>query len=276
MTTVSGAAAVLVGIDLGAPPTGLRHFHTGLTNRSYRFELNGRPQVLRLDTGNAATLGMDRSREFAILERASAAGLAPEVRYADATAGVLVYAWLPGRPRAAGDLADGETLASIAGLLRAVHELPTCGSALDVAAAARRYAGITRADASLHAFADKCVAIVTATPPGERARCCHNDIVAGNLIGNGKLRLIDWEFACDNDSLFDLASLIGYHDLDAESAATLLAAYCGKRPGEERERLALQCRLFDALQWLWLAAEQVLRPSPRRLERLVQLGRRIA
>lgn len=269
-------AAVLAGLGrrIGIAPV-YRELQAGLTNRSYLVEAEGRPHVLRLDTAHAATMGLDRGLEFEIQRRAADAGFAPRVLAADPDEGWLLYEYLEGRVLQPADLADHAVLETIAKLLRAVHGLPVSGRVLPVADAAARYAALVQSDPDLAAFAHRCAEVVATAPSPDTIRCCHNDVVAANIVSNGRLRLIDWEYACDNDPLFDLASLVGYHDLDERAVGVLLSAYSGASDGEMRERLAAQCRLFDALQWLWLAAQQLLAPDDGQVLRLAALRRRI-
>ena len=124
--------------------------------------------------------------------------------------------------------------------------------------------------------ADRFLRIVDAHgAPGEQLACCHNDAVAANVVEGRDLRMIDWEYCGDNDPLFDLASLIGYHDLPPAGSAILLDSYAGGAGAELREKLREQCRLFDALQWLWLAAKQSRRPAPGRAARLSAIAGRV-
>ena len=271
VTEVLGA----IGRRLKVSPT-YREIQAGLTNRSYLVEVNGRSHVLRLDTRHAARMGLDRRLEFEIQRRAAARGIAPPILAAEPDEGWLLYEYLDGRVLKPGDLTDRATIEAIAEVLRIVHDLPASRRVLSVNDAAARYLAIVRPDSSLSAFAHRCVERVAAAPTPATIRCCHNDIVAANIVANGRLRLIDWEYACDNDPLFDLASLAGYHDLDERIVADLLAAYSGTSDGELRERLVEQRRLFDALQWLWLAAQQVIAPSGPQLDRLRALKERIA
>lgn len=277
MSPAPGVLEVLASVArrLDLPAT-YRELQAGLTNTSYLVDVNGRPHVLRIDTPHAQTLGLDRELEYRVQRRAADAGLAPAIVAAEPAAGWVVYEYLPGRALVPGDLADRKTLEAIAALLRAVHALPVAGRTLSVTAAASRYAAVVEADRQLLPFARGCVEVVVESPPADDVRCCHNDIVAGNLISNGRLRLIDWEYACDNEPLFDLASLAGYHDLDERAVTILLGAYAGGHDRAMRERLERQRRLFDALQWLWLAAQQVLAPNDAQRRRLTVLERRIA
>lgn len=257
----------------------IKAIHSGLTNRSYLVERDGQRLVLRLDTEYTASLGLDRGTELAVRRAAAAAGIAPRIYFAEPAAGILVSEFLAGRVPDERELANPPILEAVADVLRRVHALPECGKPFAAATSAARYAELVRPDRELYAFAKQCVQSIAAIPANGRFRCCHNDIVAGNVIvettGNGAVRLIDWEYACDNEPMFDLACLIGYHDLPAVPAEILLDAYTGGANSEDRERLELQLRLFDLLQWLWLAVQQLLAPMPQQLERLVELRQRI-
>jgi thiamine kinase-like enzyme len=257
----------------------IKAIHASLTNRSYLVERDGQRLVLRLDTEHTASLGLDRDTELAVRRAAAAAGIAPRIYFADPAAGILVSEYLTGRAPDVQELANPPMLEAVADALRKVHALPVCGKLFAATTSAARYAELVHPDRELYAFAKKCAESIAAIPVNGRSRCCHNDIVAGNVIvgpmENGAVRLIDWEYACDNEPIFDLASLIGYHDLPAGPAEILLNAYTGGANSEDRERLALQLRLFDLLQWLWLAVQQLLAPKPQQRERLVNLRQRI-
>jgi thiamine kinase len=247
----------------------------GLTNRSYLVRAKGADFVLRLDTEHARTLGLNRSVELAIWREAAKADVAPEVVFADPDAGILLYEYLPAPVWRRSSLNDPQNLRTLAELLRRVHALPPSGEPIDLVAAASRYAFNASENASLASFAAHCVSIVKEIPAPTLRCCCHNDVVAGNIVGTFKLKLLDWEYACDNDPFFDLASVVAYHDLKAGHIGWLLDAYTGGRDPEAKERLELQIRLYDAVQWLWLAVRYVVAPRKRYLKRLDDLQRRI-
>ena len=257
----------------------LREIGGGLTNRSFLIRSHGARFVLRLDAKHTAAFGLDRRTELRILRNAAEASLAPEVRYADPAAGILLYEYLPGPVWDRASLDDNNRLERLAALLRKVHGLPASGVALDPLAAALRYESMVSRHPELRTDAARCVAIVRATPEPPTRCCCHNDMVASNIVGNAigdaRLKLLDWEYACDNDPCFDLASLIAYHDLGAEQTDRLLDSYTGGRTPEAREHLEMQLRLFDALQMLWFAVRCVIAPDSEHRSRLEQLRRRI-
>jgi thiamine kinase len=250
-----------------------REIGGGLTNRSFVVRSGGRQFVLRLDAKHTSTFGLDRSTEFRILRNAAEVSLAPEVRFADPDSGILVYEYLPGPVWDRASLDDSDNLGRLAALLRRVHGLSKSGVALDALAAALRYQTVASRHSQLRADAARCVEIVRASPEPPVRCCCHNDVVAANVVGDTRLKLLDWEYACDNDPYFDLASLIGYHDLSSRQTGRLLDGYTGARTPEAKERLELQLRLYNAIQWLWFAARCVIDPNSEHRARLEQIRR---
>lgn len=247
----------------------------GLTNRVYRIGRGGEVFVLRLDDEQTHTFGLNRSRELGILRNASAAGLAPDIFYADAERGILLSRYIDGRVWTADDLASRENIEALAEVLRLVHALPSSGERFDPFAVAGGYLGKLESRPDLHAFGERCKAIVESIGKIIFCCCCHNDVVAANVVASPNLMLLDWEYACDNDPMFDLASLIVYHELDESTANGLLNAYAGGEASELRERLAVQMRVYGAILWLWLATRQMLSPTPSQARRLEKLRRKL-
>lgn len=247
----------------------------GLSNRSWLVQTEDRKLVLRIDGPRRKELGLDRRTETAILERAAGQGLAPEIVLADAEAGILVYEYLVGRCWTRVDLENEANLEALAALLRRVHALPRSGVPFDATGAAVRYLELIGGNRALLSVGQRCHEIVESSPAPAGVACCHNDVVAANVVATPELRLLDWEYACDNEPLFDLASVIGYHGLGEAQKSRLLRAYAGGEDAELGERLEEQIRLFDALQWLWLAVREVVEPGEEQRARLAELATRI-
>jgi thiamine kinase len=267
------ALALIPDWDSGT--TTLEQFKGGLTNRTFLIRRGAERCVLRLNADSTEAVASDRSCELAVLRSAAQAGLAPDIVFSDIERGILVTEYLPDPVWSSSDLQDRDNLLAIADLLRKVHALPECGMRLDLNLSAARYEEFLERRHGLHAHASRCVEVIAAIPVSEQLVCCHNDIVADNIISSAPLKLIDWEYACDNDPLFDLASLIGFHNLDKKLSHTLLDAYCGGANAEMRERLANQLRVFDAIQWLWLASRHLSNPQQQNVGRLEELQQRI-
>jgi thiamine kinase-like enzyme len=109
-------------------------------------------------------------------------------------------------------------------------------------------------DAATLVAAESRLALIDSMPGPMNLCCCHNDLVAENIIATPQVRFLDWEYACDNDPLFDLAIVVAHHDLSDRHADVLLDAYFDGAGRRWREQFATQMRLYDALNWLWSAA----------------------
>ena len=274
-TTMSPADALSRVPELGGEAASWQEIKGGLTNRSYLVERGNDSFVLRLDADHTTVFNLDRISEMDIVARAAAAGLAPELIFADVDAGILLYRYIPGQVWDVSKLDDDRNLEALADLLRRVHDLPESGVRFDPIAVADRYTRNLESRPGLHAFACRCEEIVAAMPLCAEFRCCHNDVVAANVIADPDLKLLDWEYACDNDPMFDLASLIGFHNLQSDRQSVLLKAYAGGKDSELEERLGIQIRLYDVIQWLWLANRQMITASSAQAARLEELQQRI-
>jgi thiamine kinase len=245
----------------------------GLSNRSFKVDTGNESFVLRLDSGHTAELGLDRALETRVRVEAHKAGLGAAVIYADD--GILLSEFLPGEVWRESDLENRDNLAALAALLRKVHALPETGKAFSAAQSARQYAAALSADSELRSFSSQCQELLAAIPVSETRGCCHNDIVTGNIVRHSDLKLLDWEYACDNDPMFDLASVIGFHDLDAAQTDTLFSAYTGGPDPATYVRLQNEIRRFDIIQWLWFATRYSVSPDAKTRLRLNELRSRI-
>jgi len=234
----------------------------GLTNRVYKLSHNGATYVLRLPASVACPVGVDRHHELRVLRQASAVDLAPELVYANAEAGILLLRYIEGQVWTRDDLVVPGNLERLADVLRRVHALPLSGKTFEPATVATGYIGNLNSAPELLEFGHRCRSVVTGIESTGVLCCCHNDVVVGNVIARPNLMLLDWEYACDNEPLYDLASVIDYHSFDQTHADILLDAYCGGITLESRERLAGRIRRYQALLWLWLASRQASVPGP--------------
>lgn len=222
----------------------------GLTNQAWLVEADSRKAVLKIDAIQRSAPFNTRPDEARIQSAAAGAGLAAGVIHASDT--VLMTEYLEGRVWTASDLDDDANLEHLAGALKRLHELPRTGRSFDARGAARRYAADIAG--SNTARVDECLAAIEAIPVPRRLVCCHNDLVADNIIATPAIKFLDWEYAADNDPLFDLATIVAHHGLSDERRNALLDAYCDGAGARERERLAGLERGYRALLWLWNAA----------------------
>ena len=84
---------------------------------------------------------------------------------------------------------------------------------------------------------------------------CHNDLVASNVVDDGELWLVDFEYAASSAPILDLAGLAGLNDYDAAQRARLIAAYYGgERVPFGTEQLDAAIRLVRLLAYFWVLA----------------------
>ena len=222
----------------------------GLTNRTWLLSIGNRKAVLKIDSAPRVAPFNGRLFEQGIQTRAAQADLASRVLFADETSYLTEY--LNGDVWTAADLEKEENLVALANVLRRLHALPLSGRRFDIVGAAHRYRD--RVDSGESDVARKYVEVIEKYRAPLARCCCHNDLVAENIIATRDLRLLDWEYACDNDPLFDLATVVAHHNLSASLATCLLDAYFNGDGERWREKFEQQVILYGALHWLWNGA----------------------
>lgn len=236
----------------------------GLTNRAWLVDMNGQRAVLKIDAEPRSAPFNDRREEARIQQLAAERGLANEVLFASETTYLTEY--VDGEIWGTQHFSDDARLNELAHALKRVHTLPTSGRRFDAFAAATEY--IKNMGDADPRVADRCVQVVRSMRTPDSVACCHNDLVVENILDVGGLRFLDWEYACDNDPLFDLATLVSHHKLSKKQTNTLLNFYFDGDAARWQSRLDQQIRLYEALYWLWRAARSCADIKRiRRLER---------
>lgn len=248
------AALALVPGCAGATAT---RISGGITNQSYRVDVDGQPCVLRIDGKSGGTLGIDRQHELVALREMATLGIGAEVVFSDIAAGVLVTRVVPGRPLEPQDLRQAATAERVVRLMRRVHEGPRFDGVFSPFAVVRDYHQKAAALGTVVAEADRALALMAAVEQclGEPAplRPCHNDLLAANLLIDGaELHIIDWEYAAMGDPFFDIANFVTNLQMADADAEQLFEAYLAKPSSEsQRARLALLRFMSDLREAFW-------------------------
>ncbi len=219
----------------------------GLTNCTWRVEKDGRQAVLKIDDAPRGAPFNERPGEADIQMRAFAAGLANRVLYATET--VYMTEYIEGVVWSLDCLSDDANIEQLGIALRKLHSLPLTGRTFDAAGAARDYVRriVDRDDPKVRDSLRR----IESGPLPPNLCCCHNDLVVGNIINTPETRFLDWEYACDNDPFFDLATLAAHHDLSEAQRATLLDAYFDGDGERWLDQLQRQAEVYTALLYLW-------------------------
>jgi thiamine kinase len=225
----------------------------GWVNSSYLIERDGRRFSLRLARTESERLGVDRVWECAVRQAAGAARLAPRVLRCDGV-GLILSEWANGRVWTRRDAGEPAQLARLASLLRRVHCLAVSATPREMTPESwcQYYEPQLAMKAACAWAAQAQRQIERHTHMPALRALCHSDLHHLNVIDDGALMLLDWEYAHCGDPFWDLAAWIDNHDLDAHCARCLLQEYLG-RPATATEGERLQCLmwLFDYVCWLW-------------------------
>lgn len=222
----------------------------GLTNRAWLLQKNNRKAVLKIDDNPRTAPYNSRIQERDAQAAAAQAGLANPVLFANRQVYLTEYvegaAWNPA------DLDKDSRIDQLASALRRLHSLPMSGRSFNALGAAKLYAqAIDNPDKQLVAA---CLKTIKTTRLPNYLCFCHNDLVAENIIATPALKFLDWEYACDNNPLFDIATIVEHHELSEAHARALLDVYFDGAGESWYTKLVEQQRVYLALLWLWLAS----------------------
>jgi len=222
----------------------------GLTNRTYLVENQRRKAVLKIDDAPRSGPFNERRMEAQLQAKAAQQGLAAAVLFVSDT--VYMTEYLEGIVWSNNCLQDNANLDNLAAALRRLHALPLTGRTFNAVGSARDY--VQRMNGRDADKVSECLKTIEAGPRPPNLCCCHNDLVVANIINTPEVRFLDWEYACDNDPFFDLATVVAHHKLTTEQSDYLLDSYFDGDGKRWREQLARQASVYDALLWLWEAS----------------------
>jgi len=235
----------------------------GITNRNFRVDVNGETFVVRLSGKDTDLLGIDRDAERRAAQSAHEAGVAPEVIAFLPEHGALVTRFVQGDPLPPDDLERPEIMAEVVESIRRIHGMRTLPSTFDAFRVVRSYRGtaeehgvrtpaaftdaLTVADRIADAFAVRPMA----------ARPCHNDLLNANfLLVDGRVVIVDYEYAGMGDVFFDLGNFSINNAIGEESQERLLELYFGAARPAGRARLKLMRIMSDFREAMWGVVQQ--------------------
>jgi len=234
----------------------------GLRGRTWRVRSGVLDYAVRMPVEAGRTYRLDVSTEQRVIARAAAAGLAPPLVATDPALGLVVTEYLRNAaPWCVTDSQRAHNISRIAARLRRLHALDLDLPAFACTGAAAAYvqaAARTRAMTSEQSgWRDELLALAASFE--ERfpaATPCHNDLVAANILDDGTIRLIDFEYAALSAPILDLASLAALNDFDAAQRTCLVAAYYRDRSAPfDAVELERTIRLVRLLAYFWALAQ---------------------
>ncbi len=232
----------------------------GLTNRNYKIDSALGSHVLRL-AGEGTGDYIDRKAEYHNASIASGAGVNAEIVFFDVDDGTMISRYIDNS--ATMDikaLRDLETLRRTGRAFRRLHE---CGNdfrgQFELFQQIDQYLGVLRErQAALpdgYSDVQRDAELVRSALSMHHLpnKPCHCDPMVENCIDDGdKMYIIDFEYAGNNDPMWDLGDISVEGDFTAEQDREFLTAYFGHEPKAfDVGRMVMYKAMCDLLWTLW-------------------------
>ena len=237
----------------------------GITNRNFRVDIGGESFVVRLSGRDTELLGIDRSAEYEAASAAATAGVAPEVFAYLPEHRALITRFIVADPLPEADLERADVLETVVTSIKAIHAIPRIPSRFDPFRVVREYretaesrgVPIPNAFQDALAKADEIELAFRASPIAQRA--CHNDLLNANfLVRDGRVFIVDYEYAGMGDPFFDLGNLSINNGMSTDAQQMLLEQYFGRVTPANDARLQLMRIMSDFREAMWGVVQQAL------------------
>lgn len=246
-------------------------FIGGMTNRSFKVTLPGGVYVLRI--AGLGTEGMiNRDNEALNSLMSARTGVAPAILHINPKTGLKLTPYIEGAQQlTAATVQRYDNIGCITEILRNLHysglrfnnefnvftELANYERLMEQCGATM-YEGYDAVRPKILALRDRLNDL------GVEIRPCHNDCCFSNFIKdeNGKIYLIDWEYAGMNDPMWDLAQLFneGFDEnvvFSHDNCELVLNQYFnGQVPDTAREKIAIYRILQHFLWAVWTVVKE--------------------
>ena len=199
------------------------------THDRWLLDTSAGAMVLTVDKPLASQLLLTRVGQSEILDLAARASAGPAPVFANVDRGISLVRYLAGDSLQADQVGEPGNLIRLAHLLRCVHEIDCAGMspATSLHARIRNYASLINSETGVALAREAEELLQRWEGPKEERVLCHNDVNHGNVICGKSWRLIDWDYAATGSRWFDIATAVGYHQLDESSTEAFLKAYFG-------------------------------------------------
>lgn len=226
----------------------------GMTNKSFSFVCRGGQYIYR-DPGKNTVGYIDRDREKFALKIAKGLGIDKSYLHEDETYGWKISYFI--NVTEPFDFNNKHHLSKLCDHLHSLHKAGIkCGSKFDFFVEADKL--IERLKLlDIWAAQDLISLKKQISPIYENIKednwpvvLSHNDIYEPNLLISGDdLYLIDWEYAGDSDTGYDLSKLFSAADVPLELIDDYLSNYYGRKPTSEEKRHILGCATVNYYYW---------------------------
>lgn len=235
----------------------------GITNLNYKASAPDGTYVIRLFGQDAALLAIDRANEEKATSMAAGLGIGPELILSVPDEGYLVTRFLPGQQVTPEQMHSASMLARVAATLRTLHEGPPIPGLIDPFAVVDFYMKNATArggdPGDGYAWARPIADEIKHAVGFAMTAPCHGDLLTANFIDlDGRLYLVDWEYAGMSDPRFELANFSVNHGLSADEDRALVRLYYGT-PDERAAAAVRLLRFMSAFrEAMWSVLQQAI------------------
>jgi len=234
----------------------------GITNQNFRVDIGAESFVLRIVGEKTELLGINREYEYAANLAAGNLGIAPQVYYYILPEGYLVTRFINAKPLPPEEIRQPENLQKVADLVKKFHSMPPIPGSFSVYQIVEDYAKTARSynvslPENFEWLREQMYTAKQAFDKDPLPLCpCHNDLLNENFLQqDGKIYLLDWEYAGMGDPFFDLANFAVHHKLTDEEDRYFLSCYFDQVTQTRWARLKLMKILSDFREAMWAVVQ---------------------
>ena len=253
-------------------PVDVTQLTGGLANLNYLAQVGDERYVVKLLTQSMDDFGLMIPIPNVIANTIAAgeAGVGARVVHALPDLAALVLEFIDGRTLATADLAHPDYVPRIGEAIRRLHtSVPAFGNQLEIWALLERYLALVREhalptpDGLLDALPGVRAIEAALRRTAMEPVASHNDLLALNVMDDGAIRLIDYDFSGAGDPCFDLGDVAMEGDYSVDDVELLCRSYLG----EDRPEVVARARLFGiGAQYTWallfVGMDQLLESKP--------------
>lgn len=223
----------------------------GAVNQCFKVELTEENVAFRLGVNDPSKYGFDRHKELQFYKEAENLGLAPRLRGAEVSKGILVMSFIEGDPIKE-EIKEKAVLEKVVQSIQLLHTIKApSDSKSEIIQRIHFFIQELKRFNSLPSewemFIDSALNNITFF--SESLVLCHNDLAYNLLLEKGKVWMIDWECAGWNYPIFDLAILCLWYEFSQEEKKQLLTEYYGNLEKEKELDSALCLGLLFSALW---------------------------
>lgn len=225
------------------------------TNKNYKATYEGKAYAIRLGSPNAAILSIHRDAEEEALKVVSDLGCGAKLVYFDKASGNMVTEFLESRPIGTKDYEDPVFLKALLHTLKKIHRQKIHYDFDPLRDIEEKLASMRAHHIPAHPDMDKLLKYYyqlvlprrSIEKGGPHYGLCHGDPWPSNMLypKDGRLLLIDYEYAGNCDVFYDLACIAG--KWEGERLDAFLTLYFG----ESTPALVQKMRDWDFIVTLW-------------------------